>query len=41
MDCVLLTTIRKASNNCQDIDQCTTIRKARIDYQDVEQEDNW
>ena len=40
---VLLTTIRKARNHCQDVDHCTTIRKGRNDCQDVEccQEDNW
>ena len=40
---VLLTTIRKARNHCQDVYHCATIRKARNDYQDVDhcQEDNW
>ena len=36
VDCVLLTTIIKARNYCQDVDHCTTIRKARNDCQDVE-----
>ena len=27
--CVLLSTIRKARNHCQDVDHCTAIRKAR------------
>ena len=42
VDCVLLTTIRKARKHCQDVDHCTTVRKARNDCQDVEhcQEDN-
>ena len=33
---VLLTTMRKARNNCQDVDHCTTIRNAKNDCQDVE-----
>ena len=43
VDCVLLTTIKKARNHYQDVDHCTTIRKARNDCQDVDhcQEDNW
>ena len=43
VDCVLLTTIGKARNHCQDVDHCTTFRRARNDCQDVEhcQEDNW
>ena len=43
VDCVLLTTIRKIRNHCQDVDHCTTIRKASNDCLDVEhcQEDNW
>ena len=27
---VLLTTIRKARNHCQDVDHCTTIRKLEM-----------
>ena len=36
VDCVLLTTITKTRNHCQDVDHCTTIRKASNDCQDVE-----